>query len=236
MSEDPRTPTTPLLSATVVMLRDAARGLEVLLLQRTARDGGTGGAWVFPGGRVEDEDRRGTGRDPVIALQRSAVRETREEAGLELDGESLLYISRWITPEVASRRFDTHFYATRLQEEATVRVDGQEIRTHRWMRPEEALRESRAGTLRLAPPTFVTTDWLVPHETVESALSTLAQGPILTFRPRICAVNDGACMLYPGDAGYEDRDPVRPGRRHRLWALSAGMRYERSPEARSGDN
>ena len=236
MSEDPRTPTTPLLSATVVMLRDAARGLEVLLLQRTARDGGTGGAWVFPGGRVEDEDRRGTGRDPVIALQRSAVRETREEAGLELDGESLLYISRWITPEVASRRFDTHFYATRLQEEAAVRVDGQEIRTHRWMRPEEALRESRAGTLRLAPPTFVTTDWLVPHETVESALSTLAQGPILTFRPRICAVNDGACMLYPGDAGYEDRDPERPGRRHRLWALSAGMRYERSPEARSGDN
>ena len=228
MTEPPETATVPQLSATVVVLRDEPAGLQVLLLQRTARDGGTGGAWVFPGGRVDDVDREGEGRDPVVALQRSAVRETREEAGLELDGESLLYISRWITPEIATRRFDTHFYATRLLGDAEVVVDGQEIRTHRWMRPVDALRESRAGKLRLAPPTFVTTDWLVVHETVESALSTLAQGPILTFRPRICAVSDGACMLYPGDAGYEDRDPARPGPRHRLWALSGGMHYERT--------
>ena len=228
MTEGPENPTEPQLSATVVLLRDGSAGLEVLLLQRTARDGGTGRAWVFPGGRVEDVDREGEGRDPVIALQRGAVRETREEAALELDGESLLYIARWITPEIATRRFDTHFYAARLVGTAEVVVDGQEIRTHRWVRPEDALRESRAGTLRLAPPTFVTTDWLLAHENVESALSTLVRGPILTFRPRICAVSDGACMLYPGDAGYEDRDPDRPGPRHRLWALSEGMRYERT--------
>ena len=221
-------PAEPQLSATVVVLRDGPAGLEVLLLQRTARDGGTGGAWVFPGGRVEEVDREGEGQDPVIALQRGAVRETREEAALELDEESLLYIARWITPEIATRRFDTYFYATRLVGTAEVVVDGQEIRTHRWVRPEDALRESRAGTLRLAPPTFVTTDWLLTHETVESALSTLAQASIRTFRPRICAVSDGLCMLYPGDAGYEDRDPHRPGPRHRLWALSEGMRYERA--------
>lgn len=228
MTEPLETPAEPQLSATVVVLRDEATGPEVLLLQRTALDGGAGGAWVFPGGRVEDVDREGEGRDPVIALQRAAVRETREEAGLVLDGESLLYISRWITPEIAARRFDTYFYATRLVGEAEIVVDGQEIRTHRWLRPEDALRESRAGELRLAPPTFVTADWLVTHESVESALSTLAQEPIVTFRPRICSLSDGACMLYPGDAGYEERDPDRPGLRHRLWALSDGMRYERT--------
>jgi len=228
VTEPSETPAEPQLSATVVVLRDGATGLEVLLLQRTARDGGTRGAWVFPGGRVEDIDRQGEGRDPVIALQRAAVRETREEAGLVLDGESLLYISRWITPEIAARRFDTYFYATRFLDEAEVVVDGQEIRTHRWLRPEDALQESRSGELRLAPPTFVTADWLVTHTTVESALSTLAQGPIVTFRPRICTLSDGACMLYPGDAGYEDRDPDRLGLRHRLWALSDGMRYERT--------
>lgn len=228
MSGRPEAPAQPQPSATVVVLRDGSAGLEVLLLQRTSRDGGTGGAWVFPGGRVEDVDRHGEGRDPGVALQRSAVRETREEAGLSLDGESLVYISRWITPEIATRRFDTHFYATRLVGEAEVIVDGSEIRTHRWVRPEDALRESRAGDLRLAPPTFVTTDWLRGNESVESALSTLARGPILTFRPRICSVSDGACMLYPGDAGYEQHDPDRPGARHRLWALADGMRYERS--------
>lgn len=228
MTQSLETPSEPQLSATVVVLRDGTAGLEVLLLQRTARDGGTGGAWVFPGGRVEDIDREGEGQDPVDALQRAAVRETREEAGLVLDGDSLLYIARWITPEIAVRRFDTYFYATRLVDEAEVVVDGDEIRTHRWLRPEEALRESRRGDLRLAPPTFVTTDWLIPHESVESALALLAQGPIVTFRPRICAVSDGACMLYPGDAGYEERDPDLPGLRHRLWSLGDGMRYERT--------
>lgn len=228
MSGAPDAAATPQLSATVVVLRDGPTGLEVLLLQRTARDGGSGGPWVFPGGRLEDVDRVGEGRDLPVALTRSAVRETREEAGLVLSHRSLLHISRWITPEIAARRFDTYFYATRLAGNTEVVVDGQEIRTHRWLRPEDALRESRSGGLRLAPPTFVTTDWLVLHESVEGALAALGQDPIITFRPRICAVNDGACMLYPGDAGYEDHAPDRPGPRHRLWALSEGMRYERS--------
>ena len=69
------------------------------------------------------------------------------------------------------------------------------------------------------------TTWTV--QSVEGALATLAQGPIVTFRPHICTVPDGTCMLYPGDAGYDDHDPERAGPRHRLWALPEGMRYER---------
>ena len=228
MTDPPaRTPTEPQPSATVVILRDGSGGLEVLLLQRTARDGGTGGVWVFPGGRVEDVDREADRGDSALALQRSAVRETREEAGIELEGTSLLYISRWITPAIAQRRFDTAFYATRVTGDAEVRVDGGEIRTHRWYRPEDAIEASRRGEIRLAPPTFVTTSWLVRQESVEGALASLAQGPIVTFRPHICTVPDGTCMLYPGDAGYDDHDPERAGPRHRLWALPEGMRYER---------
>jgi 8-oxo-dGTP pyrophosphatase MutT (NUDIX family) len=224
-----RTPSKPQLSATVVILRDGSLGLEVLLLQRTARHGGDGGAWVFPGGRVEDIDHGGDMTDSARALQSSAVRETREEAGIELDGTSLLYISRWITPEIAQRRFDTYFYATRVAADTEVQVDGSEIRTHRWVRPDDAIAASRTSEMRLAPPTFVTTSWLVRQESVEAAHATLAKEPITTFEPRICAVSDGACMLYPGDAGYQDHNPERPGARHRLWALSDGMRYERGP-------
>ncbi len=219
---------TPQLSATVVLLRDGTLGLEVLLLQRTAKDGGDGGAWVFPGGRVEDEDHPEGGADPHAVLRRSAVRETREEAGIALDVDSLIHISRWITPEIAERRFDTYFYAARLSPDIAVRVDGEEIRCHRWFRPEEALEASRRREIRLAPPTFVTTDWLAGHACSEAALERLARGPILTFRPRICRLPEGACMLYPGDAGYDAGDPDLPGARHRLWALADGMRYDRA--------
>ena len=48
--------TPPLDAASVVMLRDGARGLEVLLLRRHANSSVLGGAYVFPGGKVDAAD------------------------------------------------------------------------------------------------------------------------------------------------------------------------------------
>ena len=41
------------VAATVVLLRDGAGGLEVLMIERPDR-GSFAGAWVFPGGKLED--------------------------------------------------------------------------------------------------------------------------------------------------------------------------------------
>lgn len=46
----------PLASATVVLLRDTDAGLEVFLLKRHAASEVLGGAYVFPGGKVDAED------------------------------------------------------------------------------------------------------------------------------------------------------------------------------------
>lgn len=46
----------PAPSATVVLLRDAADGLEVFLLRRHGQSDVLGGAYVFPGGKVDAED------------------------------------------------------------------------------------------------------------------------------------------------------------------------------------
>lgn len=46
----------PRPSATVVMLRDGAAGLEVFLLERHGLSDVLGGAYVFPGGKVDRED------------------------------------------------------------------------------------------------------------------------------------------------------------------------------------
>ena len=76
-------------------------------------------------------------------------------------------------------------------------------------------------------PTFVTVTWLHAFEGAKHALEGLAVDPVVTFRPRICSVPEGACMLYPGDAGYDSGDRELPGARHRLWVLPDGYRYER---------
>jgi 8-oxo-dGTP pyrophosphatase MutT (NUDIX family) len=54
---------TPAPAATVVVVRDAANGPEVLLVQRHRATAFMGGAFVFPGGRVEPSD----GDDAIVA-------------------------------------------------------------------------------------------------------------------------------------------------------------------------
>jgi 8-oxo-dGTP pyrophosphatase MutT (NUDIX family) len=218
-------PETPKPSGTVVVVRDGDAGLELLLLERSPR-GDEPAPWVFPGGKVDAADLH-AGEDDLAAARRAAARETLEEAGLALEVDTLVPISRWITPEISPKRFDTWFFLAPLRSVAEVRVDGGEIRAHRWITPREALLLQAQKALNLAPPTFVTLTTLAAYARVAAALDAYAQCTLPTFRPRIVRLEKGAVMLYPGDAGYDPVDAERPGPRHRLYALAeGGWRYE----------
>ena len=214
------------------MLRDAPH-LEVLLLARAPRDGRPG-PWVFPGGKVEPGDRRGgeghdrEAEDDERSARRAAVRETHEESSLHLESESLVPISRWITPKISPKRFDTWFYAASVATDARVIVDGQEMSDHRWLSPTAALDAHHTKELRLAPPTFVTVTWLAEFADATQALRILPTRMPPPFHPRIHRIDAGACMLYPGDAGYESGEIEAAGARHRLWAVGEPWRYERT--------
>jgi len=216
-------------AATVILLRDAAHGCETLLVRRNTQLSFHGGAWVFPGGRLDPEDYAAVAdpRDVLSAARYAAVREAHEEAGLTVAADSLVPMSRWITPEGLPKRFDTWFFAARAAGDA-VRVDGGEIHAHSWMRPEDALAGQRAATIELPPPTFVTLTSLAGYRTVVEALAAVARGPFETFAPRLHVVPDGACTLYADDVGYVSGELEQPGPRHRLWMLESGWRYERT--------
>ena len=57
--------TPPRPAATVVLLRDASAGLEVFLMKRHGLSDVLGGAYVFPGGKVDAAD---AALDPVAHL------------------------------------------------------------------------------------------------------------------------------------------------------------------------
>jgi hypothetical protein len=156
------------------------------------------------------------------------VREAHEEARLVLEPEGLVTISRWITPRMRVKRFDTWFFLARIEGGHDVVVDGHEIGDHAWLHPGEALERYRARTLSLAPPTFVTVTWLLDHPDAASAARQLGEAETLLFEPRIHRVGDGACILYPGDAGYEDGTLDHDGPRHRLWSEGGLFRYDRT--------
>lgn len=212
-------------AATVVLIRDCPTGCEVLLVRRNAQLAFHGGAWVFPGGRLDAEDYR-PGDDEMTAARRAAVREAREEAGLILEPADLVAISRWVTPVQLPKRFDTWFFAG-AGTDAPVAIDGGEIHDHAWMSPAAALAAQRAGEIELPPPTFVTITAIAPHASVQGALAALTRGSVEVFEPRLMPVEGGAVTLYAGDAGYDDLEIERPGARHRLWMREDGWRYER---------
>ncbi len=215
-------------SATIVLIRDGERGLEVLLVRRNAKLKFHGGAWVFPGGRIDPADRLPDRPDDLLAAaRRAAVRELREEASLNLEADQLRALSRWITPDFLPKRFDTWFFIAPATTFDVV-VDGGEIHEFRWTSPADALADQSAGAIELPPPTFVTLSELARCRDVVGALGELSVSEPRAFTPRICNIEGGACSLYEGDAGYDAVDPEAPGARHRLWLLKSGWRYERA--------
>ncbi len=212
-------------ASTVVVLRDAAPGFEVLLVRRASTLAFYGGAWVFPGGRIDAEDGDLDNALELAAL-RAAARELREEAGLVVEEAALAYFARWLTPPGRTRRFDTFYYAT-LAPEGEVQVDLGEVDAHRWMQPIAALDAHSRGEIELPPPTFVTLASLVPFGSAHEAHTRLPVEP-QHYVPRPCKTEAGTVYLYREDAGYETRDPALDGTRHRLTALGATWRYDRS--------
>lgn len=213
----------PAPAATVVLLREATDSLEVLLLRRNSQLAFHGGAWVFPGGRIDPQD-AGVGGDEGAA-RRAAAREAREEAGLVIDPDALVQISHWTTPEGQPKRFATWFFVG-LADATQVRVDGGEIHAHAWLSPAAALAAQRAKEIELPPPTFVTLSTLVAQRRAQEALAAARAVAPLVYLPRLVRVEGGMCSLYPADAGWEERDATRDGARHRLLMLESGWRYE----------
>lgn len=221
-------PPPPSPSATVILLRDTHNGIETLLLRRNSKLAFHGGAWVFPGGHIDDEDLVAGAKDKMLAAARNAaVREAQEEANLVIAPERMVFFSHWTTPIVRPIRFSTWFFVAAAGE-GEVQVDGGEIHDHSWMQPEKALAAQKAGDIELPPPTFVSITKLSPFQTVDEALTSLQRREPEIFFPRIRKVSDGACCLYQGDAGYETENIDAPGARHRLWMIKSGWRYEQS--------
>jgi 8-oxo-dGTP pyrophosphatase MutT (NUDIX family) len=215
-------------SATVVLLRGGVGGFQVLLVRRNDKLAFHGGAWVFPGGRVDPCDAQGVPVDGLAAARRAAHRETWEETGLTVSVEVLVPMALWTTPPGRARRFRTWFFLARGAG-GEVRVDGAEIRDHRWMQPAEAIRAHRQGEMVLPPPTFVTLAKLSRHTAADVAFECHAQRDPEVFTPRPRQVPGGAVSLYEGDVAYGGGDLDERGPHHRLWMLGTDWRYERAP-------
>jgi len=159
----PVKPVTPLPAATVVLLRDANPGVEVLLMQRHRASKFAGGDFVFPGGKIEVDDNPDDaaawceGLDPDRAAARiglagdrrtalgfwiGAIRETFEEVGVLLaydatGGWARIDAPRFAEYQAAVNADNTAFWTMVKTERLKLATDRLAYFAH-WITPEES--------------------------------------------------------------------------------------------------
>ncbi|WP_308799054.1 NUDIX hydrolase [Agromyces silvae] len=205
----------PAYAATVVMLRDGERGVEVLLAQRPESSRSFAGAWVFPGGVVETDDLV-DGASGELTARRTAVRETREEIGLVVDPEELVPFSRWTPPTGSPKTLITTFFAVRVPD-GDLRPEPDEVADLAWMRPSDALARHARGGMTLWPPTWVTLHGLDAAVSVEAVLAAFRTGVVRAYVSRFS--DDRRTVVWQEDGEYAPADAVMDAAtaaRHRL--------------------
>ena len=166
------------MAGTVVLLRPAPTAFEVLLIRRPDR-GSFSGAWVFPGGKVEPDD-RAPGAAEAEDARRAGIRETREEIGLAIDG--LVPWSQWHPPVEAPVRIRTWFFLA-VDPGGELRLSADEVVRAEWVTPAEGLARHGAGEWTLFPPTWLTLHQLSAFADADSALA--AADATRLFRTRV---------------------------------------------------
>jgi 8-oxo-dGTP pyrophosphatase MutT (NUDIX family) len=185
-------PVTPRAAASVVLCRDDESGLQTYLLHRHARMAFAASMVVFPGGGVDPVDL--VSPDPLLAC---AIRETEEEAGVDLTGSSPAPWAHWITPVLQPIRYDTFFYLADLPPGQMASDRSSETERAAWSTPAEAIAAYEAGDLAMMPPTLSILLELAGLERVADALE-LARGRVIeAVLPEVVRQDGGFCYRYP---------------------------------------
>ena len=189
-------------SASVLLLRKRNEKIEVLLLKKNSKIT-FGGSWVFPGGRIDEEDNNGLYSD-FSAERRAVTRECIEETGLEINSSSLEPISVWKTPATRPKRFSTVFFIYDARGlDQPIKIDHGEIVESQWGAIKEVLAQHDAKELILAGPAYVTLSSIRSLSSIEEIWAYFRDEGFKEFTPRVQLNKNGAICLYKGDEGYD---------------------------------
>lgn len=225
MTTAPVAPVVPRLAASLILLRDGAEGLEVLMVERIGSASYAAGKFVFPGGTVDAADVGHAGSE--AALRVAAIRETYEECGLlladpvpvtaapapdfatlvqtagcRLATHHLVPFAHWITPPHLPKRFDTHFFLAPAPPGQEAAADLREVVSAAWLRPQAVVDAAEAAELNLMFATYMNLRWLARHGGVASALAMARERPIVTVVPEPADSPEGRVFRIPEAAAY----------------------------------
>ena len=120
----------PIPAAAVAFVRDTERGIEVYLSRRPMHFRYYPGAFVFPGGRRDDDD---------LDIKATACREVKEEIGVEIDSNRLVPLRNIHTSPHAGPVYHMLTFAYPVEGEFNTSVNSEEVEEEVWVTPTDAL-------------------------------------------------------------------------------------------------
>ena len=140
-------------------------------------------------------------RDPLNRSEISLI-EFLEKEQLRLACDTLQHFAHWITPEMLTKRFDTHFYLAVAPSDHLAIHDGHESVDSVWITPDNALKGNADGTYTIIFPTRVNLEMLGESSNVADALRAATDRNIVSVLPWSEKRDDGTYICIPQDAGY----------------------------------
>ena len=212
-------------AATIVLVRDRSDGDSQVLMLRKNSKIAFGGMWVFPGGKIDDEDYQGK-ENLEQAARNAAVREAEEEAGLKLAAQDMQPFSHWTPPASTPVRFATWFFVGAVEKSQDIQVDDGEIKEFDWLTPSVALDRHRDGEIDLASPTWVTLFHLQRLGHSVAMLDYARNAELRKYETHLSKGADGVRVaMWSGDGGYNDYNADATGQKHRLVMKPGGFDF-----------
>lgn len=205
-------PPPPVDAASLILMRERSGSApELLIVRRDARLAFAAGAYVFPGGRLDPEDRdaaraRLAHLDPVDGAARiAAIRETAEETGIVVEAapDALIPFARWLpVHEALVRRFDTRFYLARTDRDVEPVADGFESSHAFWATAGDILDRCARGDGRAIFPTRRLLERLAKFASFADARAEAMRLPPRIISPWVEQRDGEDVLCIPDDAGY----------------------------------
>lgn len=203
-------PPVPRPASTLVLIRDGDSGVETFLMRRPLTMRFAPGMSVYPGGALDPADsaapiteslpsefvrtnaaRASATEGEFRALLACAIRETREEAGVDFaDAGDVVLTDHWVTPEHETRRFDVRFFLARIPEGQSAYVASEEADHAEWVRPTDALDRYARDELPMLRPTLEMLRFLAEFATAEEAIGAARARDIVARMPRATPVGE----------------------------------------------
>jgi len=155
---------------------------------------------------------RMVGAQDVAALDRQGDLLAQCRArGWQLAVDALWYLAHWTGDRDLPKRFDVAFFAARVPPGQTPEADGTEQFEPRWIRPQQALEDARAGQFPIIFPTIRTLERLCRFASAQAVLDALAgEQPLWRCCPRTGWLRGEEARYMEDEAPYGELEMVCP--------------------------